>query len=77
MPGPTEWVLLAVVVLLLVGYKRLPDASRAVGRSLRIFKSEMKGLSEHDVAGKASAQTARGPLGTPTPPTPPGTDADG
>ncbi|PWJ53189.1 sec-independent protein translocase protein TatA [Quadrisphaera granulorum] len=46
-------VLLLVVVLLVVllfGAKRLPDAARSVGRSMRIFKSEVKGMKEDDRA---------------------------
>lgn len=41
--GGWEVVLLAVLVVLLFGAKRLPDAARGVGRSLRIFKAEIKG----------------------------------
>lgn len=63
MLGPGEFLLIAAVVVLVFGYKKLPDASRAVGRSLRIFKAEAKGLAQHDVRTRASAQTARGPLG--------------
>ncbi len=40
-------VLLLVLVLLIVvvfGAKRLPDAARSLGRSMRIFKSEVKEL---------------------------------
>lgn len=33
--------LLILLALILFGYKRLPDAARSVGRSIRIFKSEM------------------------------------
>ena len=38
------WEILVILVLLLVlfGAKRLPDAARGLGRSLRIFKSEIK-----------------------------------
>ena len=36
-----EIIILAVVVLLLFGAKRLPDTARALGKSLRILKSEM------------------------------------
>jgi sec-independent protein translocase protein TatA len=54
--GPTEIIIIAVVVMLLFGFKRLPDASRSIGRSLRIFKAETKGLREDDV--KAPAATA-------------------
>lgn len=34
-------VILILLVILLFGAKRLPDAARSLGRSIRIFKSEM------------------------------------
>ncbi len=34
--------------MVLFGAKRLPDASRSLGRSLRIFKAETKGLRDDD-----------------------------
>ncbi|MBF6331381.1 Sec-independent protein translocase subunit TatA [Nocardia transvalensis] len=37
----THWLIIALLVLVLFGAKRLPDAARGLGRSLRIFKSEM------------------------------------
>lgn len=40
---PAFWVV-ALVVLLLFGAKRLPDTARGLGRSLRIFKAETEGL---------------------------------
>ncbi len=46
--GIGEILIIAVVVMLLFGFKRLPDASRSIGRSLRIFKAETKGLREDD-----------------------------
>src|SRR5438045_4099266 len=46
--APWHWVVLAIVVIALFGYKRLPDAARSLGRSLRIFKTEVKGMSEDD-----------------------------
>ncbi len=45
---PWHLIVLAVVVVALFGYNKLPDVTRSVGRSLRIFKTEMKGLSEDD-----------------------------
>ncbi|MBV9515804.1 MAG: Sec-independent protein translocase subunit TatA [Mycobacteriaceae bacterium] len=39
-------VLLAVLVLVF-GSKKLPDAARSLGRSMRIFKSEIREL-QHD-----------------------------
>jgi sec-independent protein translocase protein TatA len=49
--GPMEISLVLLAVLLLFGYKKLPDAARSMGRSMRIFKSEMKGMKEDEVAG--------------------------
>jgi sec-independent protein translocase protein TatA len=65
---PSHWLVLAVVVVVLFGYKKLPDASRAVGRSLRIFKTELKGMNEDDAARETTATTAEVP--TPAPATP-------
>jgi sec-independent protein translocase protein TatA len=66
--GPLEIGLIILAILLLFGYKKLPDASRSLGRSLRIFKGEMKGMKDDDVRTKDAARTApvRGELVTPT-----------
>lgn len=42
--SPWHWAILLVVVVLLFGSKKLPDAARSLGKSLRIFKSEIKEL---------------------------------
>ena len=56
LPGGWELVLLVIVIMVLFGAKRLPEASRSIGRSLRILKSETKGLhdTDHDTAGDAT-----------------------
>ena len=73
--GTGEIILLLLLALLLFGAKRLPDAARSLGRSMRILKAETKGLAEDDVAGKAEAPSGRQPLeGQVTPPPPPVTD---
>jgi sec-independent protein translocase protein TatA len=36
-----HWLVVGIVVLILFGSKRLPDAARGVGRSLRILKAEL------------------------------------
>jgi sec-independent protein translocase protein TatA len=46
--APWHWVVLVIVVVALFGYKKLPDAARSLGRSLRIFKTEIKGMSQDD-----------------------------
>lgn len=55
--SPWHWAIVLIVVVLLFGSKRLPDAARGVGRSLRIFKSEMKEMTgeEKDAAGQTPA----------------------
>jgi len=67
--APWHWVVLAILVIALFGYKKLPDASRSVGRSLRIFKSELKGLTDDDqkrsAAGELPAASANAPLQQP------------
>ena len=45
---PTHILLLLIVVIILFGAKRLPDSARSLGRSLRIFKSEMKDMKNDD-----------------------------
>ncbi|NDA81956.1 MAG: twin-arginine translocase TatA/TatE family subunit [Actinobacteria bacterium] len=37
-------IVLLLLALVLFGAKRLPDSARSLGRSMRIFKSEMKAL---------------------------------
>ena len=43
-----EIIIILALLLLLFGAKRLPDAARGLGRSLRIFKAETKGLRDDD-----------------------------
>ena len=45
---PSHILLLLIVVVILFGAKRLPDSARSLGRSLRIFKSEMKDMQNDD-----------------------------
>jgi sec-independent protein translocase protein TatA len=60
------WEILVILVLLLVlfGAKRLPDAARGLGRSLRIFKSEIKEMRDDDAPAAA-------PVKREAPPAPP------
>jgi sec-independent protein translocase protein TatA len=44
--GPTEMLLILLVVVLLFGAKKLPDLARGAGQGLRIFKDEVKGEDE-------------------------------
>jgi len=41
-------IILILLLVLLFGAKRLPDAARGLGRSLRILKAETKGLHDDE-----------------------------
>ena len=45
---PWHVIVLLLVVVVLFGYKRLPDAARSMGRSMRIFKSEVESMRKDD-----------------------------
>lgn len=46
-----HWAIVLVVVVVLFGSKKLPDAARGLGRSLRIFKSEIQEMQkDHEPA---------------------------
>jgi len=43
---PSHILILLIVVVVLFGAKRLPDSARSLGKSLRIFKGEMKEMKK-------------------------------
>ncbi len=60
LPGGWELILVVLVIMVLFGAKRLPEASRSLGRSLRIFKAETKGLrDDSDTTISDTTTTAR------------------
>jgi sec-independent protein translocase protein TatA len=59
MRNPEIWIGLIVLGFLLFGAKRMPDAARGLGRSLRIFKAEIKGLDDDQTNTVPGAQTAQ------------------
>lgn len=49
--GGPELIIIVLVIVIVFGWKKLPDAARSLGRSMRIFKSEvseMKNDGERD-----------------------------
>ncbi|GLY51583.1 Sec-independent protein translocase subunit TatA [Lentzea sp. NBRC 102530] len=54
--GPTELIIIAVVIILLFGAKKLPDMARSLGKSAKIFKAETKGLRDQDSSDDAPVQ---------------------
>ncbi|MGV0744704.1 Sec-independent protein translocase subunit TatA [Mycolicibacterium sp. XJ870] len=55
---PWHWVIVIAVFVLLFGAKKLPDAARSLGKSMRIFKSEIKEM-------QADSKPAEAPPATP------------
>jgi len=61
---PWHWIIVIAIFVLLFGARRLPDAARSLGKSMRIFKSEIKEMQSDskpdaaapspDVAGRAA-----------------------
>ena len=76
--GAPEILIILVVLVLLFGAKRLPDAARSLGRSMRIFKSEVKemGNDSRDAQDERPAQQAQTPREVESRPldTPPATE---
>lgn len=46
--GAPEIIIVALIILLLFGFKKLPDAARSIGKSARVFKSEVNEMKEED-----------------------------
>ena len=46
MPGPYEWVIIILLVLLLFGGRKLPELARGLGKGLREFKRELHGVKD-------------------------------
>jgi sec-independent protein translocase protein TatA len=50
--GPMELIIVLVLALLILGPKRLPDAGRAVGESMRNFRDGIRGGSAKQLEGE-------------------------
>lgn len=55
-----HWLIIAVVFVMFFGAKRMPDAARSLGRSLRIFKSEVSQM-QNEGGANSSAASAQQP----------------
>ncbi len=56
--GPPEIILIVLVIVLLFGAKKLPETARGLGRSLRIFRAETKGMKDDDKADSTDVDAA-------------------
>ena len=54
MPGGMEWILIALVVLLLFGGKKIPELAKGLGSGIKNFKKAVKEDDETVVAENKS-----------------------
>jgi len=74
---PWHWVIVIAVFVLLFGAKKLPDAARSLGKSMRIFKSEIKEMqsdSKPDAQAPPATPIASERVDPPAPAAEPHTD---
>ena len=52
--SPWKVLIVAIVLIVLFGSKKLPDAARSLGKSMRILKTEVGSLHEDETTSRAS-----------------------
>jgi sec-independent protein translocase protein TatA len=75
--SPWKIAIIAVLIIVLFGSKKLPGAARSLGQSMRILKKEVQGLHEDDdpeSATSASGASAAPAQLTAAPPAAPAVD---
>lgn len=79
--SPWHLIIILLIFALLFGSRKLPDAARGLGRSLRIFRAEMQSARDENVAQpqqentSAPFQTVAPPVQDAVPPQPAPADA--
>ena len=56
--SPWKILIVAVVLIVLFGSKKLPHAARSLGQSMRILKTEVQGLHEEDAENTEKEKSA-------------------
>ena len=59
--SPWKILIVAVVIIVLFGSRKLPDAARSLGKSMRILKTEVSGLHDDEPAPGAPATASAAP----------------
>lgn len=60
LPGPSEWLVIFGIIVLLFGASKLPKLGGAIGEGIKNFK---KGLSSEDKEGTTSETQVAGKIG--------------
>ena len=72
--SPWKILIVAVVIIVLFGSRKLPDAARSLGKSMRILKTEVSSLHEDEPAPSTTVQATPAELQAPAAPAASSTD---
>jgi sec-independent protein translocase protein TatA len=53
--GWPHLLIIAALIIILFGAKRLPDAARGIGKSMRIFRAETRGMQDDEASAAPQA----------------------
>ncbi|HVW43282.1 MAG TPA: Sec-independent protein translocase subunit TatA [Amycolatopsis sp.] len=65
--GPWHILIIVLIVVLLFGAKRLPDAARSVGKSMKIFRAETRSMRDEEEKPAEEPETRHLPAARPEP----------
>jgi sec-independent protein translocase protein TatA len=74
--SPWKIAIIAILIIVLFGAKKLPGAAKSLGQSMRILKSEISSIHDDEPAPGASATVPAPAQLTSTPAAPSPSDAD-
>lgn len=60
MPGGSEWIMIAVAVLVLFGAKKIPEFAKGLGRGIREFKDAVKDVKKEVNEGAQAGKLEEG-----------------
>jgi len=56
--SPWKIAIIAILIIVLFGYRKLPDAARSIGKSMRILKTEVSTMHEEEAAPRTAFPAA-------------------
>jgi sec-independent protein translocase protein TatA len=63
--SPWKILIVAIVLIVLFGSRKLPEAARSLGKSMRILKTEVQGMHEDSATDATYAGPASAPVSAP------------
>jgi sec-independent protein translocase protein TatA len=59
--GWPHLLIIAALLIILFGAKRLPDAARGIGKSMRIFRAETRGMADEEASAGQNGAPQQAP----------------